>query len=179
MRWGGSVDGYGDFATARAGHLYRSACLLTAGDTHLAEDLVQETLGRVYVRRGRVSRADNPAGYAQTVLTPRVPRPPAAAQQHGAVDRRVPRAAGVRRRRPVPAAHPARRPRPAAREGREKGAEGVVMWTVDTLRPDGGRVVISAFDSGSQHESVTRAAPALTMKELRAVALAPEWDALL
>ncbi|MBD9736369.1 SigE family RNA polymerase sigma factor [Streptomyces sp. H28] len=63
------MDGYGDFATARAGHLYRSACLLTAGDTHLAEDLVQETLGRVYVRWGRVSRADNPAGYAQTVLT--------------------------------------------------------------------------------------------------------------
>src|SRR5690606_5639079 len=109
---------------------------------------------------------------------PRVPRPPAAAQQHGAVDRRVPRAAGVRRRRPVPAAHPARRPRPAAREGREKGAEGVVMWTVDTVRPDGGRVVISAFNSGSQHESATRATPARTMKELRAVALAPEWDAL-
>ncbi|MFD6324498.1 SigE family RNA polymerase sigma factor [Streptomyces sp. NPDC058442] len=65
---GGGGD-YGEFAAARAGHLYRSACLLTAGDTHLAEDLVQETLGRVYTRWGRVSRADNPAGYAQTVLT--------------------------------------------------------------------------------------------------------------
>ncbi|MGW3679585.1 SigE family RNA polymerase sigma factor [Streptomyces prasinus] len=65
----GREGGYGDFAAARAGHLYRSACLLTAGDTHLAEDLVQETLGRVYVHWGRVSRADNPAGYAQTVLT--------------------------------------------------------------------------------------------------------------
>lgn len=65
---GGGGD-YGEFAAARAGHLYRSACLLTAGDTHLAEDLVQETLGRVYARWGRVSRADNPAGYAQTVLT--------------------------------------------------------------------------------------------------------------
>ncbi|GAA3031135.1 SigE family RNA polymerase sigma factor [Streptomyces glomeratus] len=62
-------DGYPEFAAARAGHLYRSACLLTGGDTHLAEDLVQETLGRVYLRWGRVSRADNPAGYAQTVLT--------------------------------------------------------------------------------------------------------------
>ncbi|WP_406725775.1 SigE family RNA polymerase sigma factor [Streptomyces sp. GD-15H] len=60
---------YGEFAVARAGHLYRSACLLTAGDTHLAEDLVQETLGRVYVHWGRVSRVGNPAGYAQTVLT--------------------------------------------------------------------------------------------------------------
>ncbi|MFE9924120.1 SigE family RNA polymerase sigma factor [Streptomyces sp. NPDC005774] len=65
----GREGGYGDFAAARAGHLYRSACLLTAGDTHLAEDLVQETLGRVYVHWGRVSRVGNPAGYAQTVLT--------------------------------------------------------------------------------------------------------------
>ncbi|MEV6999988.1 SigE family RNA polymerase sigma factor [Streptomyces sp. NPDC093982] len=63
------VDEYAEFAVARAGPLYRSACLLTAGDTHLAEDLVQETLGRIYVRWGRVSRVDNPAGYAQTVLT--------------------------------------------------------------------------------------------------------------
>ena len=63
------ADEYAEFAAARAGHLYRSACLLTAGDTHLAEDLVQETLGRIYVRWGRVSRVDNPAGYAQTVLT--------------------------------------------------------------------------------------------------------------
>lgn len=63
------ADEYAEFAAARAGHLYRSACLLTAGDTHLAEDLVQETLGRIYVRWARVSRVGNPAGYAQTVLT--------------------------------------------------------------------------------------------------------------
>ncbi|WP_217210408.1 SigE family RNA polymerase sigma factor [Streptomyces sp. AC550_RSS872] len=63
------ADEYAEFAVARAGHLYRSACLLTAGDTHLAEDLVQETLGRIYVRWGRMSRVGNPAGYAQTVLT--------------------------------------------------------------------------------------------------------------
>ncbi|MFF0137697.1 SigE family RNA polymerase sigma factor [Streptomyces sp. NPDC005227] len=63
------VDGYAEFAGARAGHLYRSACLLTGGDVHLAEDLVQEALGRMYVSWGRVSRSDNPAAYAQTVLT--------------------------------------------------------------------------------------------------------------
>ncbi|MEU6353847.1 SigE family RNA polymerase sigma factor [Streptomyces sp. NPDC047072] len=62
------ADEYAEFAAARAGHLYRSACLLTAGDTHLAEDLVQEALGRIYVRWGRISRVGNPAGYAQTVL---------------------------------------------------------------------------------------------------------------
>jgi RNA polymerase sigma-70 factor (sigma-E family) len=62
------ADEYLEFAAVRAGYLYRSACLLTAGDTHLAEDLVQETLGRLYVSWRRVSRVGNPAGYAQTVL---------------------------------------------------------------------------------------------------------------
>ncbi len=65
----GRADEFAEFAGARAGHLYRSACLLTAGDTHFAEDLVQETLGRLYARWGRLSRVENPAGYAQTVLT--------------------------------------------------------------------------------------------------------------
>ena len=65
---GNTVDGYLDFAGARTGHLYRSACLLTGGDTHLAEDLVQETLGRIFARWRRVSGADNPAAYAQTML---------------------------------------------------------------------------------------------------------------
>lgn len=58
-----------EFASLRAPHLYRSACLLTSGDTHLAEDLVQETLGRMYTLWNRASTIDNPAGYAQTVLT--------------------------------------------------------------------------------------------------------------
>ncbi|MFD7228677.1 SigE family RNA polymerase sigma factor [Streptomyces sp. NPDC059881] len=62
------ADEFRDFAAGRTGHLYRSACLLTAGDTHLAEDLVQETLGRVYAMWGRIARIDNPAGHAQTLL---------------------------------------------------------------------------------------------------------------
>jgi RNA polymerase sigma-70 factor (sigma-E family) len=65
---------YLEFAGARSGHLYRSACLLTGGDTHLAEDLVQEALGRMYVlwRRNRWTsggrRIENPAAYAHTAL---------------------------------------------------------------------------------------------------------------
>ncbi|MGW3283352.1 hypothetical protein ACWDR3_01755 [Streptomyces sp. NPDC001002] len=57
----------------------------------------------------------------------------------------------------------------------EKGAEGVVMWTVDTMKPDGYRVVISAFNSGSQNTPATRATPALTMEQLRAIALSTDW----
>ncbi|GGQ28599.1 SigE family RNA polymerase sigma factor [Streptomyces roseolilacinus] len=68
------TDEFLEFAAARSGHLFRSACLLTSGDTHLAEDLVQETLGRMYALWGRTgpigraARIDNPAAYAQTVL---------------------------------------------------------------------------------------------------------------
>lgn len=68
------TDEFLEFAAGRSGHLFRSACLLTSGDTHLAEDLVQETLGRMYALWGRTgligraARIDNPAAYAQTVL---------------------------------------------------------------------------------------------------------------
>ncbi len=62
------VDDYLEFAAARSASLYRTACLLAGGDTHLAEDLVQDTLGRMYVHWHKVSTADNPAAYAHTVL---------------------------------------------------------------------------------------------------------------
>ncbi|MCK1823616.1 hypothetical protein MTQ10_29545 [Streptomyces sp. XM83C] len=57
----------------------------------------------------------------------------------------------------------------------EKGGEGVVMWTVDTLRADGRRVVISAFNSGQQSTARTRETPALTVAQMREIALSPAW----
>ncbi|MEV7419302.1 hypothetical protein [Streptomyces sp. NPDC089919] len=57
----------------------------------------------------------------------------------------------------------------------EKGGTGVVWWTVDTIRPDGLRVVVSAFNSGSQSSAATREAPALSIAQLRAIALSPTW----
>lgn len=62
------LEAYQDFAARRGPALYRSACLLTSGDTHLAEDLVQETLGRMYTAWRKKRCIDNPAAYAQTVL---------------------------------------------------------------------------------------------------------------
>lgn len=59
----------------------------------------------------------------------------------------------------------------------EKGGSGVVMWTVDTMRTDGRRVVVSAFNSGAQNTPATRETPALTMKQLRKIALSPQWFA--
>ncbi|MEO7982090.1 MAG: SigE family RNA polymerase sigma factor [Sporichthyaceae bacterium] len=62
-----SEQDFVDLATARGPALFRTAWLLT-GDWHLAEDLVQEALGRIYARWSRVAAADEPAAYAQTVL---------------------------------------------------------------------------------------------------------------
>lgn len=59
----------------------------------------------------------------------------------------------------------------------EKGGAGVVMWTVDTLREDGMRVVVSAFNAAAQDKAATRAKPALTIGQLRAIALSPRWQA--
>ncbi|MFF5975342.1 hypothetical protein ACFY7C_27940 [Streptomyces sp. NPDC012769] len=60
----------------------------------------------------------------------------------------------------------------------EKGGEGVVWWTADTLAADGFRVVVSAFNTGAQHEAATRAEPALTTEQLKTIALSPKWRAL-
>lgn len=62
-------EDFTEFAHARAPHLYRSAWLL-CGDAHRAEDLVQETLAKVFVRwhRRLAKPIDNPAGYAETTL---------------------------------------------------------------------------------------------------------------
>ncbi|MFB7262923.1 hypothetical protein ACFCXH_12245 [Streptomyces nojiriensis] len=53
---------------------------------------------------------------------------------------------------------------------------GVTQWKVDTLRKDGLRVVLSAFNTADQNGPATRPAPALTAEQLRKIALAPEWN---
>ncbi|KOU73610.1 hypothetical protein ADK57_08570 [Streptomyces sp. MMG1533] len=60
----------------------------------------------------------------------------------------------------------------------EKAGSGVVMWTADTMRADGMRVVISALNAGDQSSDATRATPALTIEQLREIALSPKWDEL-
>ncbi|AUY49388.1 SigE family RNA polymerase sigma factor [Streptomyces sp. CB01881] len=56
-----------EFAHARSDQLFRTACLLT-GDRHLAEDLVQETLAKMYRSWWRIDRTQAPVAYAHTVL---------------------------------------------------------------------------------------------------------------
>ncbi|WP_030692582.1 hypothetical protein [Streptomyces globisporus] len=64
------------------------------------------------------------------------------------------------------------------RQAGEKGGAGVVWWNVDTLSPKGFRVIVSAFNSGAQHEAATRAEPALTTEQLKTIALNPKWRKL-
>jgi RNA polymerase sigma-70 factor (sigma-E family) len=56
------------FVTGRRVALLRTACLLTAGDQHLAEDLVQTALARMYVAWPKVRRSDSADAYARRVL---------------------------------------------------------------------------------------------------------------
>jgi RNA polymerase sigma-70 factor (sigma-E family) len=60
-------NGFQEFAAARSAALFRTACLL-CDDWHLAEDLVQTTLGKLYASWRRVQRADSPEAYARKVL---------------------------------------------------------------------------------------------------------------
>lgn len=62
-----TTQDFEEFAVARSPYLYRTACMLT-GDPHLAEDLVQETLGKLYQSWRRVAQVQAQAAYANTVL---------------------------------------------------------------------------------------------------------------
>ncbi|MFI6011757.1 hypothetical protein ACIBAG_23565 [Streptomyces sp. NPDC051243] len=58
----------------------------------------------------------------------------------------------------------------------DKDVPGCVRWTVDTLRTDGFRVVVSAYNADGPHAAPSRGTPALTTKQLREIALSPQWD---
>ncbi|KJY38494.1 hypothetical protein [Streptomyces katrae] len=57
----------------------------------------------------------------------------------------------------------------------EKGGKNVVWWNVDTLRKDGTRVIVSAFNAKNQESDATRKDPALTMAQLKEMATSDKW----
>ena len=57
-----------DLVAVRRKRLLQTARLLTAGDSHLAEDLVQTVLTKLYVSWEAYRRADNPDGYLRRVM---------------------------------------------------------------------------------------------------------------
>jgi RNA polymerase sigma-70 factor (sigma-E family) len=65
---GGRDTQFAAFVHARRPALLRLATLLTAGDPHLAEDLVQTALTRLYVAWWRVERDQGPEAYCRRIL---------------------------------------------------------------------------------------------------------------
>jgi RNA polymerase sigma-70 factor (sigma-E family) len=63
---GGSAVGFDEFVTASAPRLLRAAWLLT-GDAHLAEDLVQTVLAKMWPKWHRLAE-ENPEAYARKAL---------------------------------------------------------------------------------------------------------------
>ncbi|MEV0944141.1 SigE family RNA polymerase sigma factor [Micromonospora wenchangensis] len=59
---------YVDFVTAATPKLRRTAYLLTGGDAHRADDVVQQTLTRLYVQWGRARAADDIGAYVHRML---------------------------------------------------------------------------------------------------------------
>lgn len=62
-----SVEAYVEFASAASNRLLQTAMLLTT-DRHLAEDLVQETLGKLYASWHKMTNVSNQHAYARTTL---------------------------------------------------------------------------------------------------------------
>jgi RNA polymerase sigma-70 factor (sigma-E family) len=63
----GGTDDFDDFVTGRGRALLRFAYVLS-GDAHLAEDLVQEVLGRLHRRWDRITAMDNAEAYVRTAI---------------------------------------------------------------------------------------------------------------
>jgi hypothetical protein len=57
----------------------------------------------------------------------------------------------------------------------QKGGAGAVGWTVDTLRPDGFRVVMMAFNAPGQGQDASRAEPVLTIEQMKTIVLDEKW----
>jgi RNA polymerase sigma-70 factor (sigma-E family) len=68
-RYAGGRDAeFGAFVHARRTQLLRLATLLAAGDAHLAEDLVQTALTRLYVAWWRVEKDQGAEAYCRRIL---------------------------------------------------------------------------------------------------------------
>ena len=63
----GPQEEFREFARANAASLHRTAYLL-CGDWHRADDLVQETLVKMFRSWHRVQRADSPYAYVRRIL---------------------------------------------------------------------------------------------------------------
>lgn len=57
----------------------------------------------------------------------------------------------------------------------EKGGAGVVWWSAEALRPNGTRLIVSAFNAETQSSDATRKEPVLTLGRLKELVTSPKW----
>ncbi|MFE2425991.1 hypothetical protein ACFXJ5_04395 [Streptomyces sp. NPDC059373] len=60
----------------------------------------------------------------------------------------------------------------------DKGVAGAVLWTVDTVRPNGLRVAVSELNAAGYHQATSRKTPVLSVAELKAIATSATWAKL-
>ena len=111
--------------TSRAG-LLRSACLLTAGDSHLAEDLVQTALARLYVAWPKVRRTGTQFAYTWRIL----------------VNAHIDEVRRPRWRREQPVASPPDLPDPAIPAAFADGLDGTAIRAALAALPHGMRAAV-------------------------------------
>jgi RNA polymerase sigma-70 factor (sigma-E family) len=119
-------EDFSAFVLARRPELLRSACLLTAGDWHGAEDLVQVALAKLYVAWPRVRRTGSQVPYAWRVL----------------VNTHIDEVRRPRWRREQSVAEPPERPDPAALAAFPDGLDGGAVRAALAALPAGMRAAV-------------------------------------
>ncbi|MDD9377939.1 hypothetical protein M8Z33_14985 [Streptomyces sp. ZAF1911] len=57
----------------------------------------------------------------------------------------------------------------------EKGGTGVVWWSAEALRPNGTRLILSAFNAETQSSDATRKEPVLSVERMKELVTSPKW----
>ncbi len=88
---------FGEFLDSRAAVMRRTAYLLCGGDWHRAEDLVQETLTKIYVAWPRIRRDGSVDAYSRkTMVRAAIDQSRRAYRRHESVVEDVPEVSGPR-----------------------------------------------------------------------------------
>lgn len=114
------------FVRASRAGLLRSACLLTVGDWHLAEDLVQTALARLYVAWPKVRRTGTQLAYTWRIL----------------VNAHIDEVRRPRWRREQPVASPPDLPDPAIPAAFADGVDGAAVRAALAALPPGMRAAV-------------------------------------
>lgn len=57
----------------------------------------------------------------------------------------------------------------------DKGVSGMVWWRAEALRPNGTRLILSAFNAETQGSAVTRKEPVLTVERMKELVSSQKW----